>query len=130
MLSTKPNILSDQKNRRGCDMKSKGNGAVLINQINTQQGEVRSLSKDNVKMVADCFHKILGSLKNNEDIIVKGGAQAVAEKEFQSEPEKVESADMTNNEEHSALMQIDNVSSSETRGEELVKVGGGARHNW
>ncbi|PQM40803.1 hypothetical protein Pyn_12256 [Prunus yedoensis var. nudiflora] len=130
MLSTKPNILSDQKNRRGGDMKSKGNGAVLINKINTQQGEVGSLSKDNVKIVADCFHKILGSLKNNEDTIVKGGAQADAEKELKSEPEKVESADMANKEEHYALMQIDNVSSSEIRGEELVKVGGGARHNW
>ncbi|KAI5335464.1 hypothetical protein L3X38_025597 [Prunus dulcis] len=127
VLSTMPKILSHQKNRRGGDMKSKGNGAVLINQIDTQQGDVRSLSKDStsVKTVTDCFHKILSTLKNNEDAIVQGGAQADAENELKSEPEKVESADMANKVEHSALMQIDNVSGSETRREELVKAGGG-----
>ncbi|CAL9017616.1 unnamed protein product, partial [Prunus brigantina] len=125
MSSTMPKILSDQENRRGGDMKSKGNGAVLINQIGTQQGDVGSLSKDNVKTVADCFHKILGTLKNNEDAMVQGGAQADVENELKSEPEKVESTVMANKVEHSALMQIDNVSGSETRGEELVKAGGG-----
>lgn len=63
MSSTMPKILSDQENRRGGDMKSKGNRAMLINQIDTQQGDVGSRSKDNVKIVADCFHKILGTLK-------------------------------------------------------------------
>ncbi|CAL9000171.1 unnamed protein product [Prunus brigantina] len=106
-------------------MKSKGNRAMLINQIDTQQGDVGSLSKDNVKTVADCFHKILGTLKNNEDAMVQGGAQADAENELKSEPEKVESADMANKVEQYALIQIDNVCGSETRGEELVKVGGG-----
>ncbi|KAH0972729.1 hypothetical protein GBA52_024885 [Prunus armeniaca] len=106
-------------------MKSKGNGAVLINQIDTQQGDVGSLSRDNVMTVADCFHKILGTLKNNEDAMVQGGARADAENELKSEPKKVESVDMANKVEQYALMQIDNVSGSETRGEELVKACGG-----
>ncbi|CAB4286160.1 unnamed protein product [Prunus armeniaca] len=106
-------------------MKSKGNGAVLINQIDTQQGDVGSLSRDNVMTVADCFHKILGTLKNNEDAMVQGGARADAENELKSEPKKVESVDMANKVQQYALMQIDNVSGSETRGEELVKACGG-----
>lgn len=57
--------------------------------------------------------------------MVQGGAQADAENELKSEPEKVESADMANKVEQYALIQIDNVSGSETRGKELVKLGGG-----